>query len=220
MTARDLIAREIPALQASQTGKDAFYLLGEHHIKHLPVVQEGRLLGVISEEDIFNHKLYDAVGTYDFSMIRRFAVEEEDHFFEVIRVLADNRLTVIPVVDKQGNYLGLITQEGLVRALAHTVSVAESGAIIILDIPYRDYALSTIARLVEEEDTKILGAFISSNPDSATLELTLKVNRSEIGRVSAALERRGYSIRSAYAEDEHTDAMRERYDALMNYLNL
>ncbi len=220
MTANELIARDIPALLATQTGKDAFYLLGEHHIKHLPVVQDGRLLGVISEEDIFNHKIYDPVGAYDFSMIRRFAVRENEHFFEVIRILADNRLTAIPVVDEQGNYLGLITQTELIRALAHTVSVAEEGAILLLDIPYRDYDLSTIARIIEEEDVKILGAFVSSSQDSAALELTLKLNRTDIGGVIAALERRGYAIRSTYSEREHTDALRARYDALMSYLNV
>lgn len=103
MTAKSLIALDIPALSAEQSGRDAFHLLSDYHVKHLPVVDEGKLTGLLSEEDIFNHKLYDPISSYDLSLLRHFAVLEDEHVFEVIRVMGDNRLTVIPVVDKENN---------------------------------------------------------------------------------------------------------------------
>ncbi|MBK8555303.1 MAG: CBS domain-containing protein [Lewinellaceae bacterium] len=220
MIAIDLIAPEIPALGITQTGRDAFYLLGEHHLKHLPVVKEGKLLGVVSEEDIFNHKVYEPIGEYDFSLIRRFSVQSREHLFEIIRVMADNRLTVIPVVDQEGNYQGLITQSGILRALAHAAAVAEQGAILVLEMQRRDYSLATITRLVEEEDIKVLSAFVSSTQDSDMIELTLKINQLEISRIVATLERHGYMVREAFAESDHHEALQDRYDSFMNYLNM
>ncbi len=220
MTAESIIAHDIPALNLEQTGKDAFHALNDHHVKHLPVVDNKRLVGIISEEDIFNHKLYDPIGEYDFSMLRRFAVRKTDHIFEIIRVMGDNRLTVIPVVDEQGIYLGLVEQNDLLRFFANSASFIEPGGILVLEMSRRDYSLGTIARIVEEEDAKILSAFVSSDADAEIVELTIKINRQELGRVVASLERYEYTVKESYAELDYTDSLQERYDSLMSYLNV
>ncbi|MBK8923249.1 MAG: CBS domain-containing protein [Saprospirales bacterium] len=221
MTAESLIAYDIPALQTEQTGKDAFHALNDHHVKHLPVVDaERQLVGILSEEDIFNHKLYEPIGEYNFSTLRRFAVRHTDHVFEVMRIMGENRLTVIPVVDEQGNYLGLIAQNDLLRYFANAASFTEPGGVLVLEMNRRDYSLGAIARIVEEEDAKILSTFVTSGASAETIELTIKVNRQELGRIVASLERYEYDVKETFAELDYADALQERYDSLMNYLNI
>lgn len=220
MTAKSLIALDIPSLSVEQTGRDAFHLLSDYHVKHLPVVDGGLLVGILSEEDIFNHKLYDPIGSYDFSLMRRFAVRENEHVFEVMRVMGENRLTVIPVVDDVGNYVGLVSQNDLLRFFANTASFTESGAVLVLEMPRRDYSLSTITRIVEEEDVKVLNTFVTSVLDPENVEITLKLNRHDLSRVIASLERHGYEIKEMFGEVEHADGIRERYESLMAYLNV
>jgi CBS domain-containing protein len=220
MTAHSLIALDIPSLSVDQTGREAFHLLSDFHVKHLPVVDDGKLVGLLSEEDIFNHKLSDPIGSFDFSLLRRFAVRENEHVFEVMRVMGDHRLTVIPVVDEEGNYLGLISQNDLLRYFANTASFVESGAVLVLEMPRRDYSLATITRIVEEDDVKVLNAFVTSSPDPEDVEVTLKLNRHDLSRVIASLERHGYEVKQVFGELEYADEMKERYDSLMNYLNV
>lgn len=220
MTAKSLIALDIPSLSVEQTGRDAFHLLSDFHVKHLPVVDKGQLVGLLSEEDIFNHKLYDPIASYDLSLIRRFAVRESEHIFEVMRVMGDNRLTVIPVINDEGTYLGLITQNDLLRYFANMYSFSEPGAVLVLEMTRRDYSLATIARIVEEEDVKILNAFVTSIPDPDDVQVTLKLNRHDLGRTIASLERHGYEVKETFSEIEHSDSLKERYESLMNYLNV
>jgi CBS domain-containing protein len=220
MTAQSLIALDIPSLSVEQTGRDAFHLLSDFHVKHLPVVDDGKLVGLLSEEDIFNHKLSDFIGSFDFSLLRRFAVRENEHVFEVMRIMGDNRLTVIPVVDDAGKYLGLISQNDLLRFFANTASFTESGAVLVLEMPRRDYSLATITRIVEENDVKVLNAFVTSTPDPENVEVTLKLNRHDLSRTIASLERHNYEVKEMFGEVEHADGMKERYDSLMNYLNM
>lgn len=220
MTAKSLIALDIPSLSVEQTGRDAFHLLSDFHVKHLPVVDKGQLVGLLSEEDIFNHKLYDPIASYDLSLIRRFAVRESEHIFEVMRVMGDNRLTVIPVINDEGAYLGLITQNDLLRYFANMYSFSEPGAVLVLEMTRRDYSLATIARIVEEEDVKILNAFVTSIPDPDDVQVTLKLNRHDLGRTIASLERHGYEVKETFSEIEHSDSLKERYESLMNYLNV
>ncbi len=220
MTAQSLIALDIPSLSVEQTGRDAFHKLSDIHVKHHPEVDDGKLDGLLSEEDIFNHKLSDFIGSFDFSLLRRFAVRENEHVFEVMRIMGDNRLTEIPVVDEAGHYLGLISQNDLLRFFANTASFTESGAVLVLEMPRRDYSLATITRIVEENDVKVLNAFVTSTPDPENVEVTLKLNRHDLSRTIASLERHNYEVKEMFGEVEHADGMKERYDSLMNYLNM
>jgi signal-transduction protein with cAMP-binding, CBS, and nucleotidyltransferase domain len=220
MTAKTLIEHNIPALSLQQTGRDAFHLLGEYHVKHLPVVQEGKLVGILSEEDVFNHKLYDPISEYDFSLMRRAAILEDEHIFEVMRMMGELRLTVLPVIDTEGNYRGLISQNDLLRYFAQTASFTEQGAVLVLQMPRRDYSLSNISHLVEDENVKILSAFVTSAPNPEYIELTLKLDRTDLSRVISSLERHDYDVKETFGELERSDFIRERYDALMHYLNL
>jgi CBS domain-containing protein len=220
MTAKNLIAHDIPALSLDQTGRDAFHLLSDYHVKHLPVVNGNQLVGILSEEDIFNHKLYEPISEYDFSMLRHYYVREQEHVFEIMRVMGDNRLTVIPVTDDSGTYLGLISQNDLLRYFATIASFTESGVVLVLEMSRRDYSLGTIARIIEEEDVKILSAFVTSGSDPELVELTLKLNRHDLGRAIASLERHEYIVKEQFGGLEYADEMKERYDSFMNYLNL
>jgi CBS domain-containing protein len=220
MTAKNLIAHDIPALSLEQTGRDAFHLLNDYHVKHLPVVNDQLLVGILSEEDIFNHKLYEPISEYDFSMMRRYVVRDKDHVFEVIRVMGENRLTVVPVIDETGKYLGLITQNDLLHYFATTTSTTEPGAVLVLEMGRRDYSLSAISRIVEEEDVKILSSFVTSGDDPDTVVLTLKLNRHDLGRTIASLERHEFTVKETFGELEYADEMKERYDSFMNYLNV
>lgn len=220
MTAHNLIAYDIPALTVDQTGRDAFHMLNDYHVKHLPVLDEGRLVGILSEEDVFNHKLYEPISSYDFSLLRRFAVTENEHIFEVMRVMGDNRLTVIPITDADGIYLGLISQNDLLRYFANTASFTEPGAVMVLEMNRRDYSLGTIAQIIESEDVQVLSTFVTSTDDPDNVELTVKVNRHDISRAIASLERHEYEVKHTFSNLDHSNVMSERYESLMNYLNI
>jgi len=220
MTARTLIAHDIPALTVEQTGREAFHMLNDYHVKHLPVVDGGKLVGLMSEEDIFNHKLASPLSEHDFSVMPLFQVNENEHIFEIIKIMGDHRLTVIPVVDKEGNYLGLVQQNDVLRYFAHTASLTEHGAVLVLEMPRRDYALSTIARIFEEEKVNILSTFVTSTPNTEQIELTLKLDRHDLARAIASLERHEFEVKESFGETDRSELLRDRYDALMHYLNV
>lgn len=220
MTAGSIIAHDIPALSLQQTGREVFHTLNDHHLKHLPVVDAGKLIGLLSEEEIFNHKLADPLGEYDFSLLPNYQVQESEHLFEVIKIMGTHRLTVIPVVDKLGNYLGLIQQNDILRYFAQTASLTEHGAVLVLELPRRDYSLATIARIFEEENVRILSAFVTALPEEENVELTLKLDRRDLSRAMASLDRHEIEVKDSFGETDRSEMLRERYDALMHYLNV
>lgn len=219
MTADLLLSEIILPLRTSDTGDEALEAMSEFSVRHLPIVNDHQLLGMLSEEDVLNNDATEAVGSYALQLPLLY-VKSGDHFFEIMRLVAEYQLTAIPVVDAQNNYLGLITLEDLLRAFASSISFTEPGSIIVLEMAKRDYSLAEIARIVESENAAILSAYITTNADATRIEVTLKLNRQNILSILATFERFKYEVKASYNETEYMDTLRERYESLMTYLNV
>jgi hypothetical protein len=95
------------------------------------------------------------------------------------------------------------------------------GSILVLSMDLVDYSLAEIARLVEENNAKIISSTLVQDPlDGSKIRLTIKINQSDLGRIVATLERFGFRIIGRYQETRFTDPEKERFDLLMRYLNI
>lgn len=219
MVAENLISSAVLPLLTSDTGKMALASMENFNVRHLPIVNDRQLLGVISEDDILVHNINEAIGSFELSLVNPF-VKSTDHVYEVMRLLADHQLTIVPVVDEKGDYLGMVSLEDVLNFFARTAAFSDSGSIVVLEFQQRGYSLAEIARLVEAEGAAILSTFVTSHPDSTIVEVTLKINRQDIHGILHAFERFGYEIKASFNEDEYLESLQDRYDALMNYLNV
>ena len=67
---------------------------------------------------------------------------------------------------------------------------------------------------------KILSLYISSPIDSTKLEVTLKINRTDLSAVIQTFERFNYNLKASFHESIQSNDLDERYDGLMNFLDL
>ncbi|MEL7121698.1 MAG: CBS domain-containing protein [Bacteroidota bacterium] len=219
MIAESLISNQILPLRTSDKGEDALAMMDDFYVRHLPIVNNEQLLGLISDDDILEFDPEEPIGSYRLSLYRPY-IHTYDHVYEVMRQLASHNLTLIPVIDGEDNYQGVITQEDLLKYFANTGSFSESGSIMVLEINKRDYSMVEISRIIESEGASILSSFITSQPDSLRMELTLKINKQNIQSVIATFQRFDYSIKATFNEAEYYESLKERYDSLMSYLNV
>jgi acetoin utilization protein AcuB len=219
MIARALISAEITPLKTSSTGDEALSMMGDFHIRHLPIVNDEQLLGLISEEEIYEFDAHEAVGSYSLKMSQPY-VHDRDHIYEIMRILHLYRLTLVPVVDKGNNYLGVVTLPDLLKFFAESASFAENGSVIVLSVTRNNYSLAQIARIVESEGAQILNSFITSKQESTELEITLKINRQDINAVMATFQRFGYDVEASFSEAEYIESLQANYDAFLHYLNV
>lgn len=219
MIAEHLISDTIIPLRTSDTGDVALGIMNDFYVRHLPIVNQDTLLGLISEEEILDHDTTEAVGSYSLSIHRPF-VQANDHIYDVLRLVAEHKLTAIPVVDNQKHYLGLISAEDLILHFAKTGAFKEPGGIIILEMQRQDYSLAQLARIVESENAVILNSHVHTYPDSPQIEVTLKINKQNILNIIASFERFDFHIKATFNELEYMDTLKERYDGLISYLNV
>ena len=219
MIAGNLLSQDIVPLKTSDTGEEALSIMNDFYVKHLPIVNNKQLLGLLAEDDVLNHDVQEPVGSFRLSMSRPY-VYENNHIYEVLRTMSEYQLTVIPVIDVEENYLGLIAQGDLLRFFANIGSFTEPGAIIVLEMSKQDYTMVEIARIIESENAAILSSFITSSLDSTKIDVTIKINRKDLYRILSTFERFNYKVKASFQEEEYFDSLKERYDSLMSYLNI
>ncbi|MBE5321676.1 CBS domain-containing protein [Pedobacter sp. MR2016-19] len=220
MFAAEIISDSIPSLRTDDTVQKALDRMNDFKLKHLPVVNEVTLLGLVSEDDLLNIDNHDTLLSDSAVNTLNVFVLNNAHTYDVIRLFSQLKLTVIPVLDQQKNYAGLIPISNMVNAVAEQYAVNEPGGIIVLEISNRDNSLAHIAQIVEADNAQVLSSYVNSFEDSTRLEVTLKVNKTEITSLVASFERYDYLVKEVYNNTQIDDGSQERYDSFMNYLNV
>ena len=121
----------------------------------------------------------EAIGNHTLKLFKPY-VDSEQHIFEVIGLASRLKLSVVPVLDKNNHFKGVITITDLIRHIAGLSSMDQPGGIIVVQLIERDYSLSQIAQIVESNNVKVLSMYITSIPESTKLEVTLKVNTGDL----------------------------------------
>ena len=219
MVAQQLISDAIPPLKTSDSIQKVLDRMAEFRVNHLPIVNELQLLGLISDEDLIEIQDYESpVGAVTLSVTNA-CVSKDQHVYDVIRTFAEKRLTLVPVVDENKNYLGVISINSMVEYVANLTSVKEPGGIIVIEINNRNNSLAHISQIVESNNTQILSSYITSFPESTRLEVTLKLNRTDMSAIVASFLRYDYVVVATYNDLKSDEGSSDRYDQLMNYLS-
>ncbi|SDE08071.1 CBS domain-containing protein [Pedobacter soli] len=220
MFAQEIISNVIPTLSSDDTVQKALDRMNDFKLKHLPVVNESAFVGLVAEDDLLSILDHDTLLNNESVHLLNVFVQSDTHTYDVIRLLSQLKLTAVPVLDQQKNYAGIIPIGNMVDAVAQQYAVNEPGGIIVLEISNRDNSLAHISQIVEADNAQILSSYVSSFADSTRLEVTLKVNKTEITSLVASFERYDYQVKEVYNNTQIDDGSQERYDSFMNYLNV
>jgi CBS domain-containing protein len=220
MIAKEILNTTIMPLTLSDTGLTALNRMDEFKLDTLPVVNNSEYLTLLKEEEILEFNLPD-ISLSEFHFPSRIpAVNQNQHLLELLKILTGYNCGLVAVVDERNRYRGCITQNEIFKALASLDIVQNPGGIIVLEVNVRDYSLSEIAQIVEANDAKVMGLFTSTPPDSTRMSITLKTNIIDISPILATLSRYDYSVTASFGQSDLDDLLRDRYDSLMNFLNI
>ena len=221
MLAKDLLSDVVPALKTSDTGLDALSWMEVFRVSHLPIVNNANFLGLISDTDIYDlNKAEEPLGAHELSLMRPYVFYYQ-HIYDVIELASRLKLTVIPVLDENKEYMGVITQSDLLQKFADLIAAHTPGGIIELELNEKDYSLAELSRIIEDSDAKVLSFYVSKTDPDDRLNITIKLNRNDIQPVLNAFDRYGYQVKTTYVGEGVNDIKaRENYDALMRYLNI
>ena len=219
MLNKELISANIPTLNLEDRVAQALELMSEFHISQLPVVANEKYLGLVFEEDLMNVDENAALKTLD-THFSKVAVNANTHFIESVQTVNDYNLSIVPVVDKENEFIGVIPGDMLLRELGKITGASEPGGVIVLEMEQRNFSFSELSKLVETNDAQItqLNTYWDSN--SSSFLVTLKINKFEISDIVATFQRYEYQVKYYFGEELYVNELKSNYDHLMNYLNI
>jgi acetoin utilization protein AcuB len=221
MQAKNILSAELFPLKPSDRCSKALELMNEWEVCQLPVVHHDKVLGMVSAEDLaFPAEPQDTVKKYmrDNTICK---TGRNHHMLDLFKLMADTGLSSIAVVNEEDHFMGIVDMKDVVKYIAQFYGFSASGSIITLEMAARDFSLSEIGRLVESNNSQILGLFIKPLGDSDNrIELTMRVNRTDIRPLIATFSRYNYEVVILEGMNkEDIDSLKDRYDSFMKYLN-
>ncbi len=190
----------------------------ELHFSHFPIVEEGVYIGSISSEDIETFDSYKKVSDYRFSL-EGFFTRTNTIWLDVLEVFAINHTNLVPVLDENNSYVGYYEIEDIMKFFHETPFLKEPGGIIIVKKGVLDYSMSQIAQIIESNNGKLLGLFISE-AEVNSVEVTIKIALGSMNEILQTFRRYNYEIISEHQEDNYINNLKERSDYLDKYLNI
>jgi Mg/Co/Ni transporter MgtE len=212
------ITNEYKAIDSQETIAAAQAFLDELTFSHFPVVEEQIYIGSIASEDIGTFNSDKKIIDYRYSF-DKFFVRTNMVWLDVLEVFAQNHTNLVPVLNEENKYVGYYEISDIIGVFNDTPFLKEPGGIIVVKKELVDYSLSQITQIVESNNGKLLGLFISE-ADPLHVEVTLKISLGPMNEIIQTFRRYNYEIISEHHEDNYIKILKERSDYLDKYLNI
>lgn len=218
MQIQSLIIKTLPVFEVSETLKKPMVFFEETTFSHVAVVENETFIGLLSEND---HDCFDARKKIESCRyeVETFFVTVDTSWLDVLEKFARNEANLLPVLDEASKVIGYYDLNDIVAVFINTPFFTEPGGIIVVSKGIKDYSFSEIAQIVESNNNKVLGAFITESFNDI-VQVTIKINTSNLNEVIQTFRRYNYTILFGNNDDQFMEDLKERSDYLNKYLNV
>jgi len=220
MVAEQVINYMIPPLKRADDITRAKQWMDEFHVKQLPVIENNKLLGFVSEELLYDSEImHSSVGDYPLLGKQCFVLISQ-HYYDILKIQSKHEIDMVAVLDFDEQFKGVVLVSDVVKEFANTAIVNAEGAIVVLKSSLNDYSLSEISRIVEMNESIILGSNVKPDKDDPSLiEVVLRISHQDVNQIASGLSKSGYSVTSSFNTQDRSFNEKDRYGLLMKYLN-
>ncbi|MBE8725568.1 CBS domain-containing protein [Flavobacterium hungaricum] len=212
------INNDFRAIDSQETIASVQDFFADLNFSHFPVLENGIFIGSIASDDVETFDIDKNASDYKYTLERFFA-RSSMIWLDVLEVFAKNHTNTVPVLDENNTYVGYYEMEDIMRFFQETPFLKEQGGIIIVQKGLLDYSMSEVTQIVESNNGKILGCFISE-ADVENVQITVKIGLGAMNEIIQTYRRYGYEIISEHQEDNYINSLKERSDYLDKYLNI
>ncbi len=205
---KDSMTREVVVLSPETTAGEALALCRERRIRHLPVLEAGRLVGIVSDRDLRSA----APGLGDparASALEKIRVSEvmtrdvattrpDDPIEEAANRMREKRIGCLPVEDER--LVGILTSSDVMEALVQLIGAHEPGSRLVVSMPDRPGTLAGAAGIFGVLGINIVSAVAGSRQESPPGEegpwraAIFRIDTIDPTEAIETLEQAGYSV--------------------------
>jgi CBS domain-containing protein len=214
----DYITNDYKAIDSKEKIADVQDFFVDVTFSHFPVLNDGIFIGNIAADDVETFDTDKTLADYRYTLESFFA-RKNMIWLDVLEVFAKNHTNIVPVLNEENIYTGYYELEDIVKFFHETPFLKEPGGIIVVQKNIVDYSMSQIAQIVESNNGKLLGMFISE-ANTENIQITIKITLGAMNDIIQTFRRYNYEIISEHHEDNYLNSLKERSEYLDKYLNI
>lgn len=218
MPLSEYLINDIKPFNVTDNIKDVQLLFNQLTYSHIPVKKDNIYIGCISETDAHCFECDKPISEYLYTL-EGFFVRNTTLWLDVLEIFAQKDTNIMPVLSEANEYLGYYELHDIISMFNQTPFFAEPGGILIVEKGYNDYSFSEVCQIVESNNGKVLGAFISKI-ENDVVQITVKIGNIGLSDTIQTFRRYSYNIISGHEEDAFIKNLKERSDYLNKYLNM
>ena len=218
MNTQQYIINDVQDFNVSANILEVQNIFNQLTYSHIPVTKEGIYIGCISENDAHCFEVTKQLSDFMYSL-EPFFVRENTNWLDILEAFALHNSNIMPVLGNDNKYLGYYELSDIMSLFNNTPFLNEAGGIIVVEKELRDYSFSEICQIIESNDAKILGVFISKM-NEAMVQATIKIGHTGMNAIVQTFRRYGYHIVSNHEEDKFLEDLKDRSNYLDKYLNI
>jgi len=218
MHIQNLIVANTPVFKTEDSLKKVTRFFKDSTFSHVAVIEKGMFLGVLSGNDVENFEEDKKIEDYRYNL-EAFFVRKDTNWLDVLETFARNEANLIPVLDDEESVIGYYDLTDVVSVFIDTPFFTEPGGIIVVAKGIKDYSFSEIAQIVESNNAKLIGGFITDIRNDV-IQITVKISSTNLNDVLQTFRRYNYNILFGNNDDQFLEDLKQRSDYLDKYLNV
>ena len=217
-TLSEYINNDFKPIDSNETIEKVQDFFIEIPFSHFPVLENDVFIGCIAAEDVETFETQKKLSDYRYT-VEGFFVRTFMSWLDVLEVFARNNANIVPILDENNKYVGYYEVTDIIKFLNGTPFLKEIGGIIIVEKNINEYSMSQITQIVESNNGKLLGIFISEATNDK-VQVTIKITLGSMNEIIQSFRRFNYEIISEHNEDNYLNVLKERSAYLDKYLNM
>jgi acetoin utilization protein AcuB len=223
MLVSNWMSKDVSTVDVEDSMHDAVKLLKEKGIRMLPVLKKGKLVGIVTDRDLKRSAASDAT-TLDVhellylvskikvgSIMTKNPITVPQNFTveETAEVLLKNKISGVPVVDQNGDVVGMITQTDLFRVLIALTGVGKGGIQFAFQLEDRTGSIKEVADVIRLYGGRMVSILTSyEDVPEGYRKVFIRMRSIERARLQQLKEELSYKVALIYMVD-HRENIRE-----------
>jgi len=213
MLVRKKMKRDLVTITKDEGMTIAKKILQEKNIRHLPVVEGKKLIGLVTNMDIRKaeaspatsleirelHYLLDKIKVSEIMTRSVITVHPDTSVEEAATLLHDNKIGCLPVIE-DGNLVGIITENDVMEIFIQVMGIKEKGSRLEVFLEDKPGALADVTRIIKEHNVNIISVVTDTADEVGKRIVIFKLKTFYFEPIKKALEAAGFAV--AYAKIE------------------
>lgn len=196
MLVEKIMSNDLVTLQADDSLEKAALLMKEFDIRHLPVVDGKKLIGLITERDVRGAMfpaMIEDIGVKDLMIASPVTVSQGTMIEDAARLIYRNKIGCLPVVDKKGDLKGIVTVADMLAALIELMGFLSSSSRLDVELPDKPEALEEALHIVQQNGGRIIGVSLTRLRKDKPIHL-FRLQKTDLEPIVKDMKKAGYKV--------------------------